>query len=95
MEYDERMMWEQYKINKMDGADLDLRAIQKRLGDKIYNKLMRFFKGIAKNTNDAIKESQLYLTEDSIVKKLREYFGHKCEFLSRRFYVFLADNITA
>lgn len=79
----------------MDSADLDLRAIEKRLGYKIYNKLMRFFKGIAKNTNDAIKDSELYLTEESIMKKLKDYFGHKCDFLSSRFYVFLADNIAA
>jgi hypothetical protein len=41
----------------MDEADLDLRAIRLKYGEKIYNKHLRFFKGIAKNTIDALKDS--------------------------------------
>lgn len=46
----------------MDEADLDLRQIKKRLGEKKYNKFMRFFKNVAKNTVDALKDSQIYIT---------------------------------
>ena len=61
----------------------------------MYNKFMRFFKSVAKNTKDSLKDSQLYLTKDSLEKKLRIHFGHRCDFLSHRFYVFLSDNIPA
>ena len=46
----------------MDEADLDLRTISNKLGEKKYNKLMRFFKALSKNNLDALKDSQLYLT---------------------------------
>lgn len=42
-----------------------------------------------------MKDSQIYLTQDSIQKKLKIQFGHKCDFLSNRFFKFLADNIDA
>jgi hypothetical protein len=74
-------MWEKYAIAKMDEADLDLRAIKIKIGEKRFNKFMRFFKNIAKNTQDALKESQIYLTQESIQKKLRTHLGHKCDFL--------------
>jgi len=65
------MMWEQYAISRLDETDLDLRAILQKVGEKRYNKLMRCFKTIAKNTKDALKDSQIYLTEESIQKKLK------------------------
>ena len=34
----------------MDEVDLDLRAINMKIGDKRFNKFMRFFKNVAKNT---------------------------------------------
>lgn len=56
-ERNEKLMWEQYHIQKLDEGDLDLRAIKKRMGDKRYNKFMRFFKNVSKNPNDAMKDS--------------------------------------
>jgi Ca2+-binding EF-hand superfamily protein len=39
------------------------------------------------------KESLLYLTQETLNKKLKIHFGHKCDFISRRLYFFLSDNI--
>lgn len=50
-------MWEQYQITKLDEGDLDLRQIKEKVGEKMYNKYMRFFKAVSKNTNDALKDS--------------------------------------
>lgn len=86
-------MWEQYHINKMDEVDLELRQIKERIGDKLFSKYMRFFKNVAKNTNDALKESQIYITQESLEKKLKIHFGHRCDFLTQRFYAFLADSV--
>lgn len=72
----EKMMWEKYAIAKMDEMDLDIRSIQIKIGEKKFNKFMRFFKNIAKNTQDALKDSQIYLTQESIFKKLHLHFGH-------------------
>jgi len=47
-----------------------------KIGEKKYNKLMRFFKAVSKNSKDALKESQIYLTQGSIEKNLKIYFGH-------------------
>jgi hypothetical protein len=59
-------MWDQYKISKLDEADLDLMAIQRKIGEKMYNKYMRFFKNVAKNTLDALKDSQVFITQESL-----------------------------
>lgn len=79
----------------MDEADIELNSIKDRIGEKLFSKYMRFFKNVAKNSNDALKESHIYMTQDSIEKKLKVHFGHRCDFLSSRFYVFLSDNISA
>jgi hypothetical protein len=62
IERNEKLMWDQYHISKLDEADLDMRALKRKLGDKQFNKLIRFFKNLSKNVNDAFKDSQLYLT---------------------------------
>lgn len=53
----ESLLWEQYNIQSMDEADLDLRALKRRLGDKLYNKLLRFFRNVSKNAGDVLKDS--------------------------------------
>lgn len=56
---------------------------------------MRFFKNVAKNVNDVWKDSQLYISQDSLVKKLKIHFGHKVDFFAHRFYAILSDNTSA
>jgi hypothetical protein len=79
----------------MDDKDLEIKSIQNKIGDKMYNKFMRFFKGVAKNTKEALKDSAIYITKESLEKKLRIYFGHRCDFLSSRFYIYLSNNTPA
>jgi hypothetical protein len=41
----------------MDDADLELKQIKEKIGEKFFSKYMRFFKNIAKNSSDAFKDS--------------------------------------
>lgn len=96
-ERNEKMMWEQYHISRMDEADLDLREIKQQLGDKKYGKLMRFFKNVAKNTVDALKDSQIYITLESFGKKLKQHMGGgpKMDFMAQRMFMVMTDNMSA
>ena len=76
----------------MTEADTDLLFWRNKIGETLYKKFLRFFKNVCKNPADP-KESQLFLTQESILKKLKNHFGHKCEFLSMRLYYVLSDNI--
>jgi len=46
----EKLLWEEYAIHKLDEADLDLRALKRQLGKKRFNKYLRFFKNVSKNS---------------------------------------------
>ena len=46
----------------MDEADIELNQIKDKIGEKLFSKYMRFFKNVAKNPNDAMKQSQIYIT---------------------------------
>ncbi len=46
----------------MDEGDLELKQIKEREGEKKYNKYMRFFKGVSKNSNNLLKDSQIFIT---------------------------------
>jgi hypothetical protein len=47
----------------------------------MYKKLIRFFKNVCKNPTED-KESELFLTLESLVKKMKIHFGHKCDFIA-------------
>ena len=79
----------------MDEGDFDLKLIKEDIGEKLYKKHMRFFKGVAKNANDALKESFIYITQESLERKLKQHLGHQCDFFAKRFFAFLSDNISA
>ena len=54
-----------------------------------------FFKGVAKNANEALKESYIYITQESLERKLKQHLGHRCDFFAKRFFAFLSDNVSA
>ena len=41
----------------MDEADIELNQIKDKIGEKMFEKYMRFFKNVAKNSADALKDS--------------------------------------
>ena len=88
---DENFLMEQLKRQRMSDADAELVTLRNRVGDRVYRKLVRFFRNVARNP--AEKESALFLTQESIAKKLKNHFGHKCEFLANRLYFLLSGHV--
>jgi len=58
-----------------------LKELKVRITLTSYNKVKRFFRGICKNPMEE-NDSRIYLTQESIEKNLKKYFGHKVEFLN-------------
>lgn len=51
---------------------------------------------MSKNAGDVLKDSQLYLNQESLVKKMRTHFvGLRTEFMAQRFYLVLAGGMQA
>ena len=61
-----------------------------KIGENHYRKLLRFFRNVCSNPVQT-KNTSLYLTEESFLKKLKVHFGHPCAFFASRFYSFLSD----
>jgi len=60
--------------------------------DELY-KIIRFFIALSTTPEaEQIDIGSVFLTEESIMKNCKEYFGHPCEFFSRRFYAILSLN---
>jgi hypothetical protein len=53
---------------------------------------------VAKNTADALKDSQVYITLESMTKRLRAHFcigQGRLDFMAARFFMVMADNMSA
>lgn len=61
---------EQYKRLNMTEADQDVLVWRNKLGEQLYKKFLRCFRTLAKNPGEE-KESKLFLTQETIMKKLK------------------------
>lgn len=91
-QFDENFLIEQFKRQRMNDMDAELLITKNRIGETQYRKLLRFFKNICKNPVES-KDSGLFMTQESLTKKLKNHFGHKCDFLSGRLYYIFSNNV--
>ena len=73
-------------------GDADVVYWMNKLGEDVFGKLMRFFRGVSRNPGES-KDSQVFLTQDSLAKKMKVHFGHRCDFLANRLYYLLSGNV--
>lgn len=71
---------------------MELQLTRNTIGDERYRKTVRFFRNVSKNPAE-VKDSKLFLTQESLQKKLKNHFGHKCDFLATRMYYLLSGNV--
>ena len=65
------------------------------LDEKEKFKVTRFFMALSTTPDaDQISIGIVFLTEESIMNNCKEYFGHPCEFFSKRFYDIIAENVS-
>ena len=81
---------------RLNELDSELIQYKNKLGERTFKKFMRFFRNVSKNPAEPI-DSLVFLTQESLDKKLKNHFGHKCglkkDFLANRLYYILSDHV--
>jgi len=75
---------------KVDNLQKEINSWKKGMGDKLFKKIFRGFQVLCKNSDEE-KQSQLYITEGSLIKNMPKLFGYKNEFIAKRFYSMMTN----
>lgn len=90
----EKDLIDKYRRDNKTKEDIELEDLIVQIGETGFSKLWRFFVALSKNGQHETQKTQVYLTQDSIAKNFSAYYGHKTDFMDKRFYMVLTGGKT-